>query len=76
MTLSAIYLFCLSSEAETPTESLPEPEGGNKEEAEGGDQPTTPLEPQKTTSECLTIFLPGAPSLCFFGGGCMSLEDS
>lgn len=60
------HLPCLSAEAETPTESLPEPEGGDKEEVEGGDQPTTPPEPQ-TSSECLTLFLPGALSLVLGG---------
>ena len=68
MPLLAICLFCLSSEAETPTESLPEPEGSDKEEVESGDQPTTPPEPQKTSSECLTFFLPGALLSGFEGG--------
>lgn len=35
-------------EAETPTESLTEPEVSKKQEAEEGDQPTTPPEPPKT----------------------------
>lgn len=68
MPLLAICLF-MSSEAETPTESLPEPEGGDKEEVEGGDQPMTPPEPRKTSSECLTLFLPGAPLSGLAGGG-------
>lgn len=66
--LLAICLF-MSLEAETPIESLPEPEGDDKEEVEGGDQPTTPPEPRKTSSECLTLFLPGAPLSGFVGAG-------
>lgn len=61
---ASCHLPRLSSEAETPTESLPEPEGGDKEEV--GDQPTMPPEPQ-TSSECLTLFLPGALSLVLGG---------
>ncbi|XP_069405405.1 DNA ligase 1 isoform X2 [Ovis canadensis] len=46
-------------EAETPTESLPEPEGGDKEEVEGGDQPTTPPEPQTSKSPTESVSEPG-----------------
>ncbi|XP_067575664.1 DNA ligase 1 isoform X1 [Pseudorca crassidens] len=38
-------------ELETPTESLTEPEGGNKKEAEEGDQPRSPPEPLKTSTK-------------------------
>uniref|UniRef100_A0A4X1W039 DNA ligase n=1 Tax=Sus scrofa TaxID=9823 RepID=A0A4X1W039_PIG len=47
--------------AETPTESLTEPEVSKKQEAEEGDQPTTPPEPPKTASEFLAFSLPAAP---------------
>lgn len=61
------FFFNRSSELETPTESLTEPKGGNKKEAEEGDQPRSPPEPLKTSSEFLVLFLPEAPPLWFWG---------
>uniref|UniRef100_A0A4X1W0T7 DNA ligase n=1 Tax=Sus scrofa TaxID=9823 RepID=A0A4X1W0T7_PIG len=63
-----------TEEAETPTESLTEPEVSKKQEAEEGDQPTTPPEPPKTASEFLAFSLPQELSQCYREGDISSAQ--
>lgn len=58
---SEFLLPCVSSEAETPTESLPEPEGAKEKEADEGGPPRTPPAPQDACGE-LPVLSPAAPS--------------
>lgn len=60
------HLTFLSSETETPTESLPESEGAEEKEAEEEDPPTVPPELPKACGECV-LLLPPHPLLAVSG---------